>query len=69
MLTLLRVWDCPTSISTFEASMDMQKFTKMMDLSERMYLRIRKQKNLIFTEYLTAVITSYLQSNHIHADT
>lgn len=48
--TLLRVWDCPTSISTLEASMDRQKFTKMMDLSERMYLRIKeKQENHTLT--------------------
>lgn len=41
-LTLLSVWDCPTKINRLEAKMERQKLTKMMDLSERMYLRRRR---------------------------
>lgn len=42
-LTLLRVWDCPTKINKLEAKMERQKFTKIIDLSERIYLQSRGQ--------------------------
>lgn len=58
ILTLLSVWDCPTSISMLEASMDRQKFTNMMDLSERMYLRNQRIKSHLQKKYL-----SYISQN------
>ena len=43
VLTLLSVWDCPTSIKMLEARMERQKLTKMIDLSERIYLRDKEK--------------------------
>lgn len=40
---MLSVCDCPTRINKLEARMERQKFTKMIDLSDRIYLKAEKR--------------------------
>lgn len=59
-LTTLWVCVCPTSISMFEQTIDRQKFSRIMDRSDRIYLKeknTREKKTTILEHFSTVCFT------------